>query len=68
MIKPDISSLRMERGRHGRHDRYYPICPFSKLLCELIRRDDTTSAVCLTQWQVDKLKGYGFKIEVEEEE
>ena len=67
MKKPDISSLKLVRGRHGRQDRYHPDCPFSQMLCELIRRTEIKTACCLTQWQVDKLQAYGFKIEVEEE-
>ena len=67
MKKPDIFPLKLVRGRLGRKDRYHPNCPFSQMLCELIRRTESKTAMCLTEWQVAKLKAYGFQIEVEEE-
>ena len=56
------------RGKGPRQDRFYPNCKFSKMLCELIRRDSVTTALCLTPWQLDKLRAYGFEIEITEEE
>lgn len=73
MNKPDVSPIQFTtglkgRGKGNRKDRFYPACAFSKMLCELIRRDETTTALCLTPWQLDKLRAYGFEISICEEE
>jgi hypothetical protein len=57
-----------DRGKGPRQDRFYPACKFSKMLCELIRRDSSTTAKCLTPWQLDKLRSYGYEIEIIVEE
>lgn len=65
MNKPD--PIKFTTGHNGRRDRFYAACPFSRMLCDLIKRYENKTAVCLSQWQIDKLKSYGFTIEVEEE-
>jgi hypothetical protein len=61
-------TLIVSRGKYGRSDRYYPSCSLSELLCSLMRRGGSRGEVqCLMGWQLDKLREFGFTVEIEEE-
>lgn len=45
------------------HDRYYPLCPLSQMICDLTAHN-TTKRTCLTQEQIDLIKSHNWLVEI----
>lgn len=51
----------IEKRSWGRK-RFYPACDLSRLMCDLIKHDVKRKAVTFTEWQIDRIKESGIKI------